>query len=217
MLIGFSKRFSRKNLYELMEISIGEYCGPKQNIVSIGAGGDVKRILTKHGLTFKEIDVDTARRPDFVCSAEQMDIFENNSVDVFFCMEVLEHVKKPWNAIMEMERVLKPGGIIIGSTPFIFPIHEEPFDFYRYTKYGLLNLFENFEKIKLVERNSYLESVYVVLLRTLNIGSRKQRFVGALLFPIFLLILPFLFVLVPFVTNKQSTTGYFFIFKKSAK
>lgn len=129
-------------------------------------------------------------------------------------MEVLEHVKNPFNAIKEIQRVLKPGGIIIGSTPFVFPIHDEPHDFYRYTKYGLRNLFKDFECIELIERNSYIESIYVILLRLLNIGNKKQKMVGILLSPVYFILLPFMALVSLLVTNKQSTTGYFFIFKQ---
>lgn len=214
ILIKFSKLHSRKNLYRFMTSAIKEYCNRDQKIVNIGAGGEIKKILSCYNLNFKEIDIDEKRKPDFVCSVENMPIFKNNSIDIFFCIEVMEHVKNPFNAIKEISRVLKPNGIIIGSTPFIFPIHDEPYDFYRYTKYGLRNLFENFDQIKLVERNSYIESAYVILLRLLNIGNKKQRLISVLLCPFYFLLLPFVILTSFLVTNKQSTTGYFFIFKK---
>lgn len=197
-----------------MSSAIKDYCDKGQYIINIGAGGEIKRVLSDYNLKFKEIDIDKKRKPDFVCSVEDMSIFEDHSVDIFFCMEVLEHVKNPFNAIKEIKRVLKPEGLIIGSTPFVFPIHDEPYDFYRYTKYGLRNLFQDFECINLIERNSYIESIYVILLRLLNIGNKKQKVMGILLSPFYFLLLPFVIIISRLVTNKQSTTGYFFIFKK---
>ncbi len=197
-----------------MIAAIQEYCSADQEIVNIGAGGAIKDVLTREGVRFKEIDIDEKRRPDIVCSVEDMAVFKTSSVDVFFCMEVLEHVQNPFSAVTEITRVLKPGGVMIGSTPFMFPIHDEPYDFYRYTKYGIQHLFRDFDTVKLVERNSYIESIYVVLLRLLNVGSIRQRLVGVLLFPLYIVLLPCVLLLSLFVTNKQSTTGYFFIFKK---
>lgn len=194
--------------------AIKDYCSKDKYIINIGAGGEIKRILSDCGLKFKEIDIDEKRKPDFVCSAEDMSVFKDHSVDVFFCIEVLEHIKNPFNAITEIKRVLKPGGLIIGSTPFIFPIHDEPYDFYRYTKYGLKNIFQDFECINLIERNSYIESIYVILWRLVNIGNRKQKVMGALLSPFYFLLLPFMVIVSRLVTNKQSTTGYFFVFKQ---
>lgn len=51
--------------------------------------------------------------------------------------EVLEHVAKPREAILEAARVLEPGGLLILTMPFMYPMHDEPFDFQRYTSHGL--------------------------------------------------------------------------------
>ena len=214
LLINFSKKHSRKNLYEYLISAIKKYYRENDKVISIGSGGPIKKTLLEQKIKFKEIDIDRERKPDYVCDIEKMDIFEDDSVDIIFCLEVLEHVRNPFNAIKEIERILKTGGLIIGSVPFVFPIHEEPRDYYRYTKYGLLNLFQNFECVELIERNSYVESIGVILLRLVNIGSRRQRFIGALAFLVYLLLGPFFAILSCLVKNKQSTTGYFFIFKK---
>jgi len=190
-LIRFSKLHSRKNLYKFLTQAIKKLPLQNKRIINIGSGGQIKELLIKHNIRFKELDIDKKRKPDYVCSVEDMPIFKDNSIDIFFCMEVLEHVKNPFKAVQEMERALAFGGIIIGSTPFMMPIHDEPYDFYRYTKYGIKNLFKSFKKIRLIERNSYIESIYVILLRLMNIGTIKQRVIGILLYPIIFLTLLF--------------------------
>lgn len=67
---------------------------------------------------------------------------ENDSFDSAICTAVLEHLEEPENAIRECHRVLKPGGYAIYSVPFIWHLHEEPRDFFRYSKYGLEYLFK---------------------------------------------------------------------------
>jgi len=62
--------------------------------------------------------------------------------DTALCTAVLEHLEEPRAALEECYRVLVPGGVAIYSVPFIWHIHEEPRDFYRYTEYGLRYLFE---------------------------------------------------------------------------
>jgi len=71
--------------------------------------------------------------------------------DSALCTSVLEHLEEPEQAIRECHRLLKPGGVAIYSMPFIWHLHEEPRDFYRYTKYGLAHLFEKsgFEVIEI--------------------------------------------------------------------
>ncbi len=67
---------------------------------------------------------------------------DDGHFDSAICTAVLEHLEEPEQALRECHRVLKPGGNAIYSVPFIWHLHEEPRDFYRYTKYGLKYLFE---------------------------------------------------------------------------
>ncbi len=75
----------------------------------------------------------------------------DGSFDSALCTAVLEHLEEPERAIRECHRVLKQGGMAIYSVPFIWHLHEEPRDFYRYSKYGLKYLFEKcgFEIVEL--------------------------------------------------------------------
>lgn len=76
---------------------------------------------------------------------------EDASFDSALCTAVLEHLEEPELAIKECHRVLKIGGIAIYTVPFIWHLHEEPRDFYRFSKYGLKYLFEKvgFEIVEL--------------------------------------------------------------------
>ena len=62
--------------------------------------------------------------------------------DTVLCNEVLEHVPEPSQFMAEVGRVLKPGGVLLLTTPQTWGLHHEPHDFYRYTKYGLRYLAE---------------------------------------------------------------------------
>ena len=76
--------------------------------------------------------------------------FEDESVSWVLCTQVLEHMAEPEAFIRECSRVLKNEGGIILSAPQVWGLHEEPFDFYRFTKYGLKYLIEKcgFEVIR---------------------------------------------------------------------
>jgi len=67
---------------------------------------------------------------------------DNETFDSAICTAVLEHLEEPEQALRECYRVLKPSGTAVYSVPFIWHLHEEPRDFYRYSKYGLKYLFE---------------------------------------------------------------------------
>ena len=66
--------------------------------------------------------------------------FPDGSFDTILCSAVLEHLADPLTALIEMRRVLKPGGNMICTIPMIWHIHEAPRDFYRYTRYGIEHL-----------------------------------------------------------------------------
>lgn len=67
---------------------------------------------------------------------------EDNEFDSAICTAVLEHLEEPDKAIAECNRVLRKEGTAIYTTNLFWHLHEEPRDFYRYTKYGLKHLFE---------------------------------------------------------------------------
>jgi ubiquinone/menaquinone biosynthesis C-methylase UbiE len=64
------------------------------------------------------------------------------SFDGVLCTAVLEHLEDPQAALRESFRVLKPGGHAVYTVPLFWHLHEEPRDFYRYTRHGLRHLFE---------------------------------------------------------------------------
>lgn len=76
---------------------------------------------------------------------------ESISCDTVFCTDVLEHLEEPSLAISQAWRILKPGGYAIYTVPLFWHLHEEPRDFYRFTKYGLDYLFKKsgFEVIEI--------------------------------------------------------------------
>lgn len=73
---------------------------------------------------------------DVICYAERLP-FHDESFDFILCTEVLEHTQQPFQVLRELARVLKPGGHLFLSVPFIYPIHESPNDYWRFTTHGL--------------------------------------------------------------------------------
>jgi SAM-dependent methyltransferase len=77
---------------------------------------------------------------DYIADLEDMSVVPDSSVDTVLCSEVLEHVPHPDRAIGEIARVLKPGGSLVITVPFMARLHEEPHDYFRYTRHGLRRL-----------------------------------------------------------------------------
>jgi SAM-dependent methyltransferase len=68
--------------------------------------------------------------------------FENGAFDGAICNQVLEHVFTPDEFLGEIHRVLKPGGKLLLTVPFVWDEHEQPHDYARYTSFGLKSLLE---------------------------------------------------------------------------
>lgn len=66
--------------------------------------------------------------------------FQDASFDTVLCTQVLEHVADTERAMAEIARVLRPGGHALITVPFLYPTHEAPYDFGRFTHYGISDL-----------------------------------------------------------------------------
>ena len=85
---------------------------------------------------------------------QAMTLIADATYDSAICLEVLEHVSNPFRAAAELHRILKPNGVLVVSVPHLSRLHEEPYDFFRFTGYGLRALFEGagFEVVHLAQR-----------------------------------------------------------------
>lgn len=99
----------------------------------------------------KTLDIDPSSGADYIT-----DLCVNNeflipaeSFDIVVCTEVLEHTLHPFKAVDELERILKPGGVAVVSTPCNFRIHGPLPDCWRFTEHGLKQLFRNFINIEI--------------------------------------------------------------------
>ena len=68
--------------------------------------------------------------------------FGNAEFDSAVCNQVLEHVFNPDDFVREIARVLKPGGALLLTVPFVWNEHEQPYDYARYSSFGLRALLE---------------------------------------------------------------------------
>ena len=204
-----SKYFSRKNIYNfvLADLRLIEKTFPKT--LCIGSGGNLEKLIKNNTkINYITIDIDKNRDPDIVMDACDLK-FEECEFDLIIMLEVLEHTKNPFKAISECYRVLKLGGTLILSTPFILGIHEAPYDHFRFTKYGLKVLLEKFSNIYISSRNGYFEAVIVLLMRFWFSATKINKIFGIFLI---LLATPFGFIAkfldVLFKTDNL-TTGYY--------
>lgn len=110
------------------------------------------------------LDVRQGRGVQVLGDAQALGLADQ-SFDVVLCTEVLEHLPEPQRAIDEMHRVLTPGGTLLLTTRFLFPIHDAPHDYFRFTKYGLRHLLRRFEILELEEEADSVGTLAILLQR----------------------------------------------------
>ena len=210
-LLNMSKTASRKGLYEFLECRFSAI--PRgARVLSVGAGGKVNERLDAHARSrdfqVTSFDIDQARGPDVTGDICTHDLGEEQ-FDVVVISEVLEHVHSPHLAIANLHRMLVPGGDLILTTPFILPIHERPYDYYRYTRFGLEFLLREFRNVNVRERNSYFEAIDVLWMRLLQVDGRVPRAVIAVVLPfVWLAKRPLTWLFGNLVATDAMTTGY---------
>lgn len=129
----------RKENYHFLKEELGKM-NKDSVLVDLGAGQSDFLELTS---AFKLCAVDLYPYPGIqvVCDLEHSLPFKDKSVDIVLLTNLLEHVREPNAVLEECYRILKPGGMLLGTVPFMIQIHQRPYDFYRYTEYNLEYLF----------------------------------------------------------------------------
>jgi len=67
--------------------------------------------------------------------------YADSSMDIIYCCQVLEHVRYPEELLRDVHRVLRPGGVFVGSVSFLEPYHS--FSIFNWSPYGIVTLFED--------------------------------------------------------------------------
>ena len=115
--------------------------------------------------------------------------FPDSSFDHVFSSEVFEHVENLDEILSELHRVLKPGGKILITVPFVWNEHEIPYDFRRFTKYGITSILKmhQFEMEKLETSSHFFETLYqMLILYVFHLFQTNNKMLNILLTIIFI-------------------------------
>jgi SAM-dependent methyltransferase len=134
--------------------AIRNYTGGK--LIDIGCGDmPYKELIMNKVSHYDTFDVEERTEGvTFIGDVQNMDIIDDNSYDSAVCFEVLEHVPEPAKALSEIFRILKPKAHLILTVPHLSRLHEEPHDYFRFTKYGIQQLIE-VAGFKVIEINAH--------------------------------------------------------------
>jgi SAM-dependent methyltransferase len=142
------KTLSRRLLEHRLQSILGrldfdETGGPR--LLDFGGVGRYRHWLPPGRLV--KLDLDPNHKPDVVGRAEAAPL-RDGSFDLILSTEMLEHCPEPARVADESHRLLRKGGTVVLTTPFIYIVHGWPEDYYRYTASGLKHLFRRFETVE---------------------------------------------------------------------
>jgi SAM-dependent methyltransferase len=101
--------------------------------------------------------------------------FDDASFDFVYCKQVLEHVRRPAALLADVGRVLRPGGVLAGSTSQLEPFHS--LSTWNYTPYGLRLLLED-AGLSLAELRPGIDSLTLIVHRGLGMPAVTRRYWG---------------------------------------
>lgn len=129
---------------QMVELLAEQSTAPTVLIIGGGTLSDGSQVLYEaDALRIVSFDVYASPLTDFVADAHAIPL-RDQSVDAVWIEAVLEHVLSPHEVADEIWRVLKPGGLVYAGTPFLQPVHEQAYDFTRFTENGHRWLFRKF-------------------------------------------------------------------------
>jgi len=141
VLLCFHHRRMRAILRELAR----QFNQPECIVADIGTGAKPEGSRFPNAL-YVSTDYVPHRGIDLVTSATHLAI-RDLTVDLVLCANVIEHLPEPDDMLTEARRILRIGGYLFLVTPFMFPLHDVPYDFFRYTEYSLRRLLKDYSEI----------------------------------------------------------------------
>jgi len=134
--------FARANLHAAMRQFAPMLHG---QLLDVGCGSKPYQTLFQVD-RYAGLDIDSAssrarNQADYFYDGKQFPL-PDACFDAVLCNQVLEHVFNPEEFLQEIVRVMKPGGRLLLTVPFVWDEHEQPYDYARYTSFGLRALLE---------------------------------------------------------------------------
>jgi SAM-dependent methyltransferase len=164
---------SAGNMVVLKELKtlLPTYC--KGKILDAGAGHLLyKEFLTKYSSDYESMDfAQTHPNLSYVADIQDMKGIPSERYDFVFSRNVLEHVPYPSKALGEIHRVLKKGGHAIVTVPYLGYLHNEPHDYWRFTKHALKKISEdNNLEVVLIKETGGLMAFKAYIFQTIFMG-----------------------------------------------
>lgn len=153
---------TRRHLYRNIQRLSGRF--GQGMLLDIGCGTKPYQPLfvqtTYKGLDYRKAGENQNPHADYLYDGGRFPL-KARMFEYALATEVLEHVFEPDLFIEEIARILKPGGFLLLTVPFMWDEHEQPYDYARYTSFGIKALLEKhgFQIVEQVKTGDYIETL----------------------------------------------------------
>lgn len=172
MLPKITKSWERDKFYKVINETLESSANPKG--FQLGAGEVPTAIANKiQKVEWIHSDVDLTYKPDILADVTGLP-FPDETFDLVFADNVLEHVFDLQKGVSEIQRITKVGGLIAIGIPFLYPFHGVPYDFTRLTPCGLRAAFKQTENLFLTrDSGSYVTLALLLDNRLINLFQNR--------------------------------------------
>lgn len=138
--VGIASRLMADLIAEAYDENIKKYA--EGNLIDLGCGS-VPLYEAYRKYVDDNICVDwnnSCHRDDFldnICDFSKKIPYNDSQFNTIILSDVLEHISEPNHLFTEMNRILASGGKVLINVPFLYWVHEQPYDYYRYTNHAL--------------------------------------------------------------------------------
>ena len=180
----------QSDAFRMFRSQVSQLADDANRVLDLGAGGGesfnrLSKIVP--GLDYTGLDIESSpevarrQRDDlrFVTYDGENIPFDDESFDAVFCKQVLEHVRRPDSVIAEVARILKPGGLFVGSVSQLEPYHSH--SIFNWTAYGLYQVFTD-HKLRIVELRPGIDGISLTLRRLFGKDRFERSFAGSSIF-----------------------------------
>lgn len=168
---------------EILKKVLPKYC--KGKVVDVGAGhGKYKGLISKFCDSYTSVDNissayqfdEKSEKPDVISDVLNMP-FKDGEFDTAICTEVLEHVEDPFKLTKELSRILKPGGYVIFSSNWVAPYHQEPKDYWRFSRdaYQLLCERNGLKIAEIYTKGGLFSLILYFVNRNIDLNTKKIK------------------------------------------
>ena len=144
-------------------------------VLDVGCGDKPYRRLLRGASSYVGLDVPDGGHADVVVQPGQPWPLEDSSFDAVLSTEVLEHAEDFEHVLAEIARVLRPGGLAIITTPFIYNEHGAPGDFRRLSLHGATRLFPGWETVEARRLGRAGSAMGTLLLNWIDLDLSARR------------------------------------------